>query len=175
MDAEQQAKPAEEIEIKMTASASTLKQIGKSALVRDAAIEPVQVKQLETRYFDTPTFTLRSHGLTLRLRHRDEGWKQTLKTHVENAECLFHRIEWNKTVDRPVIDLEAIPPQAWPGGQCPVNNEDLVMMFHTEITRTRVDLNWPDSESSIAPIELCLDQGRIIADDQSEPISEVGA
>ena len=46
-------------------------------------------------------------------------------------------------------------------------------MFHTEITRTRVDLNWTGPHFGAAVVELCLDQGRVIKGASIEDICEV--
>ena len=66
-----------EIEIKLKASPETLRRIAESDLVQDLAAGPIQVKQLETRYFDTPQFTLRNLDLTLRMRNKGDNWIQT--------------------------------------------------------------------------------------------------
>ena len=168
-----EATPDNEIEIKLKASPETLQRIAESDLVREFAAGPLQVKQLETHYFDTPQFTLRNLDLTLRMRKKGEGWIQTLKTHVQDPVCLFHRQEWTCKAAEPVPDLSAIPLEAWPDNQCPVNRESLVPMFHTEITRTRVDLNWSDPNFGTAVIELCLDQGRVVKGTLSAGICEV--
>ena len=167
------AKPNQEIEIKLKASLETLKQIETSKLVKKTATTKLQVKRLETYYYDSPSYTLCRLGLTLRLRRRGKSWYQTLKTHVDDPVCLFHRKEWTKKIDQSEPDLNAIPAAAWPENICPVQQGALKRLFKTKIKRTRVDLQWPDPIAGSAIIELCLDQGRIIAGDLSEKICEV--
>ncbi len=167
------AKPNQEIEIKLKASPEIIEQIQTSELVKNTAITKPQVKRLETHYYDCPSFALRRSGLTLRLRRRGKSWYQTLKTHVDDPICLFHRNEWTKKIDQPEPDLNVIPTEAWPDGVCPVPQDALTRLFKTKIRRTRADLQWPDPIMGLATIELCLDQGCIQVGDTREDICEV--
>jgi len=57
-------------------------------------------KKLRTVYFDTPKHDLHAAGISLRLRHQNGGWLQTVKEHV--AEGVSNPVE----LEAPVADEE---------------------------------------------------------------------
>jgi len=118
-----------------------------------------------TTYFDTAGQTLRKAGFSLRVRHRLEsgGYVQTVKS-VGNG--TLHRREWEWPVAGPRPDLarlaevEALPT---------LSADGLQPVFRTEVNRSRFVL----APAAGTKLELALDEGAVVADNKSEPLSEM--
>lgn len=118
-----------------------------------------------TTYFDTAGQTLRKAGFSLRVRHRLEsgGYVQTVKS-VGNG--TLHRREWEWPVAAPRPDLarlaevEALPT---------LSADGLQPVFRTEVNRSRFVL----APAAGTKLELALDEGAVVADNKSEPLSEM--
>lgn len=124
---------------------------------------------LRTLYFDTPDFTLASHGIALRVRRTGRRWVQTLKTEGEKSGGLSKRLELETPVSKPMPDFSRLPAgitdklikKKWRTRLAPV--------YETRFRRTAWNLRAPDGSR----VEVALDVGEIVAGKKSEPLCEV--
>lgn len=124
-------------------------------------------KTLFNTYFDTPDLALQRNRVALRIRRAGEQYLQTLKTQGHSLGGLHQRGEWEYPLAGPVLDLALLPEGAWPVSleQC---LEKLTPAFTTDFVRHQWRLHWRDSD-----IELVLDQGKVLAGERTQVISEV--
>jgi inorganic triphosphatase YgiF len=164
----QSAPPGEPLEIELKLA------------VPEAALEPLRrrldaygrqaPRKVTSVYFDTPDRRLASQQAALRLRRIGDAagapWIQTLKTN-DRPGALSRRGEWEAPVPGPRPQLTGLPD--WPLmallGEPPPR---LVAVFRTQFERTARLVEFEG-----ARIEVALDEGRITAGRQAEPICEV--
>lgn len=120
-----------------------------------------------TVYFDTPDRALRKAGFSLRVRHRaeDNSFIQTAKSAGSGT---FRRREWEWPVAGPDLDRDRLHEMR----RLPSLARDashLSPVFRTEVRRTR-RLLMPAAGTKV---ELAFDEGAIVADGSSEPLSEL--
>lgn len=144
-------------------------QLGQGALDslsrHPALAVPGRRSRLRSVYFDTPEHDLRNSGFSLRVREKDGAFVQTLKSRKGSG--VFDRDEWETGVDgdRPDPAVLAETPAAR------VLNgsiDRLTPVFETSVERT-VHM-WSQGG---ATIEVALDQGQVIAQDQTAPLQEL--
>lgn len=128
-------------------------------------------KELKNAYFDTPNFSLNQHKVALRIRKSTDSegevvYIQTFKTAGQSVNGLSQRGEWEWELAENELDIALLQQcEAWPAN---VDTKNLVTLFETNFTRYIFEVNW---ENSL--IELVLDWGKILSNDQSEKIHEV--
>ncbi len=130
---------------------------------------PVTRKTLSV-YYDTPYLSLFDHGLSLRLRHANRKWTQTIKDAGNTVSGLHQRLEFEWEVKGGKLDFSKITDPTY---QAFFNNNSLrdalVPLFSTDIRRTTWYLTFKTNDK----IELVLDVGELIADVNREPICEI--
>jgi inorganic triphosphatase YgiF len=139
-----------------------------ASLARLKRARPHQ-EQLRTIYFDTPDFKLARKGVALRVRRVGQRWLQTLKTEGERSGGLSKRLELETPVGTPAPDFSRLPAEVrdrlvrkkWRAALTPV--------FETRFRRTTWNLRTPDGSS----VEVALDEGEILAGENSEALCEV--
>jgi triphosphatase len=122
-----------------------------------------QSEQLVSVYFDTKRLKLRRSGLTLRVRHADGRYIQTVKS--ENG-GLLERGEWEAEVANGRPDLKKAAAALKPLGLKKLQRQ-LRPVFETRVQRTTYPLSRKDSD-----IELAIDRGEIDAGDNTLPLCE---
>lgn len=124
------------------------------------------VKRLESRYYDTPSRTLQSRGMTLRVRRVGKDFIQTVKT---EADGLFARGEWEKPVASFQPELAAPPPGA-PGiaAECGLDE-----VFVTKVERNKLIVRFPAWRGDASRIEMAMDTGVIHAGARDVAVNEV--
>lgn len=152
---------APETELKFELEPAALERLGRHPLFQ----APAKTAHLRSVYFDTPEFKLKNGGFSLRVRHSDQGFVQTLKR--RSGSGLFERDEWEREVDAEAPDAKAIAET--PAGEV-VNgdSERLEPVFTSTVER---DVRMFEDDRAL--IEVSLDQGEITTSDQSEAIREV--
>lgn len=158
-----------ETELKIQLDPEAEARLRKHPVLTAMCAEPLQTRQLVTRYFDTPDHGLARHGIALRLRKAGRRWTQTVKKSPQKGSGgLFETIEF----DRPA-----------PGGRLNLDHDDgdglyreiralaqgeaLEPVFETRVRRTAGQLR---CERGV--VELAIDRGEIIAGALSVPIRE---
>jgi triphosphatase len=122
--------------------------------------------QLRSVYYDTPDWTLRRGGVSLRVRLKDGVFIQTVKR--QSTLGLFDRDEWECEIGGEMPDHSA-----WAG--TPIDSilsakriHSLRPMFTTNVRRTARFVREGTSR-----VEVSLDQGELVAGELREPIEEV--
>ncbi|MFC3077282.1 CHAD domain-containing protein [Phenylobacterium terrae] len=153
--------PSPETELKFILTAEALKALAAHPALRG----PGQAERLRSVYFDTPDHLLRDRGLSLRVREMSKGFIQTVKRRAGAGRV--DRDEWEVETAGPTpnaAELKRTPVAEALDGAL----ERLKPLFATDVTRTT--RYWTEAD---AVVEVSLDQGEIIAGEQSEPILEL--
>jgi len=82
-----------EVELKLSFPVEALPEIMRHPLIAEAPCEG-EPDTLDNTYFDTPSLTLRAHGVGLRLRRQAGGMVQTVKCSTQTINGLTRRPEW---------------------------------------------------------------------------------
>lgn len=121
----------------------------------------------ETVYFDTPDRALNKAGFSLRIRRR-AGDDRSIQTVKSTRGGSFRRREWEWPVAGPDLDGKRLGEVR--GLPAPAQDPSrLAPVFRTEVKRTRCVL----SPVAGTKVELAFDQGAVVADGGSEPLSEL--
>ena len=127
------------------------------------------IQQEVTTYFDTPDRALSSKGVTLRVRRSGQDRKQTVKAASGDGRQPLQRGEWEWPVERDTPDLCRLAEIPIAADVRTINAAALRPVFTTEIQRTARLLR-PDDRTTV---EVVFDEGRIITDGASAPVSEM--
>jgi triphosphatase len=152
-----------ETELKFALSPDAWRQVEQQVL--NSAAEPA-VETDETVYFDTPDRVLNRAGFSLRIRHRAED-NSSIQT-MKSGGGAFRRREWEWPVAGLDLDgnrlheVRGLPGQARDPSR-------LAPVFRTEVKRTRCLL----APVAGTKVELAFDEGAVVADGGSEPLSEL--
>ena len=146
-----------EIEIKLLAHPPDLPAILRAVGEVATVVEPPAAKRLESRYYDTPCRTLKTQGMTLRVRRSGRRFIQTVKT---EGDGLFVRGEWEKPVASFAPELDG-------------HAEGLGEIFVTDIDRDKLVASFPTWRFDPSRIELAMDTGVIRAGGRELPVCEV--
>lgn len=153
---------APEREMKFLVRQGSLAAVERSPILMDKSTRVF----LKSVYFDTVNFQLHKAGISLRVRHVRGTFIQTVKRVTGLG--LFDRDEWESEIADQRPD-----PSAW--AETPVLNilgnknvNMLVPVFSTSVQRT---LRLFKEKTSL--VEICFDQGELVAGDLCEPIEEL--
>jgi triphosphatase len=154
-----------EVELKLAAPRSALRQAMHARWLTKAATEKPNRQRLTSIYFDTPDFALRDQGVSLRVRKTDSANLQTINA---TAGDIVRRDEWENEIEdnRPKLSLArntALAPL--------LTNQirrELRPAFETDVERTVMPVRFGKSE-----IEVAFDQGRVNTPDAHDSISEI--
>jgi len=122
---------------------------------------------LDTTYFDSDDLFLRDHGLNLRVRHVGDKGVQTIKS-TDHGLGLFERSEWERAIEGDEPDLSQMENTALGRILTDEKRRALKPVFETRFERTAYHLN-----SNGADIIMAIDEGQILANGSSRPISEI--
>ncbi len=157
-----------ETELKFTLSPDARRLVERHAALNDPSAGATTTHTDRTTYYDTSGHALHEAGFSLRIRHcLDDGkYVQTVKAAVAGSN--LRRQEWEWPLSGDELDLERL--DEVPGLLAAMNGgpADLQPVFCTEVRRCRQMLHRPDG----ILVELALDDGVIVASNQSEPLSE---
>jgi inorganic triphosphatase YgiF len=156
---------AKEIELKLRVAPGDLASLRRHAYLADLPCAP-STETLVSVYFDSDDLALRQHGLTLRVRHIGDRRLQTIKGSGGGPDYL-ERPEWEQPIegDQPVLNDVA-------AAFSPVLTDEvrnsLKPVFETRVERIAYRLNGGETD-----IALAIDQGEIVANGASVPLSEI--
>jgi inorganic triphosphatase YgiF len=157
-----------ETELRFALSPDARRTIERYVASHDEAASLAGSRTERTTYYDTSDFALRQAGLGLAIGHRaDDPGKsvQIVKTGGDGSSLHHQKWEWSIADAAPErARLEEVP------GLLSVlkNGGDLQPIFHADVRRCRRLLH-PDGGN----VELTLDEGVVVAERQSEPLSEL--
>jgi len=159
-----------ETELKLSLPKAQARQLWKRPPLSTLLVSKPSHLRLFSAYYDTPRLELRNHDVALRLRRQGRHWTQTVKTAAAPAGGLHQRTELEVAVTRGALDLQWLKhtglPEFAEGGD---SMHALGIVFTTEFDRT-VAVVEPVAGTRV---EVCVDQGAIVAGTTREPICEV--
>jgi inorganic triphosphatase YgiF len=158
----------QELELKVELSKPDVDRLAGEVAAGDLCIGPAATKELRTVYFDTPQHGLHAAGVSLRLRHQDGGWEQTVKVdqHVESG--VSNPIELQTFVEEERPDIGKISDKKVRRAvQKALSDASLHPIFETVVQRTTRSIKIKDSE-----IELAIDDGEVRAGEERQDLRE---
>lgn len=159
-----------EIEIKLTLPPQFVNELKSLPLLKTTSVSELVSQKLHTVYYDTPGLILQSKKVALRLRKTDQEWIQTIKCGGSISAGLHQHQEWEQPVRRNQPNFSKITDPAlidlFSDNKL---RQQLRPIFVTDFIRTTFNLIFMQD----CHIELCLDQGEIIAEPLTYPICEV--
>jgi len=161
-------KPAPtEIEVKFEANRPALERVLAARPLQDAVVAPE--RELLSTYYDTPGRDLQRAGLTLRLRRKGRSIPVLgVKWTREAAADLFTRGEVEIRSPDGEPNIELFEPAIRDQLKANLGGRALGPVFKTHVKRRTVVIHHGRSE-----IELAIDDGVVLANDQSRPLTEV--
>lgn len=161
-----------ETEIKLRATPETLAAVQAHPLVQARQQGQWQTGTLYNQYFDTPARDLAAAKVALRVRRDGDQYIQTLKSRGHSVAGLSERNEWDWPLQQPELDRTLLDDSCWPDALAGLDKSLLQPIFSTDFERTKVMLVW-QREGQAVEVEAALDQGRVLAGDAQETISEI--
>jgi triphosphatase len=164
--ADQSARPASEVELKLEFSPADLGSLVAHAALQ-ACLVPPEERDLVSTYFDTPDRTLHKAGVYLRLRESGGRVVQTIKAAKSSAE-LLERYEWERELTGRSPDLGAAKGTPLEKLLTPEVRASLQPAFETRVARRIHRIARDGSE-----IEAAIDRGEIATATHSCPVCEL--
>jgi inorganic triphosphatase YgiF len=158
---------AEEIELKLAASAEVLSAVRSHPAVTAVARGRPRTTHLSTTYYDTPERDLAAAGVALRLRQAGSRWLQTVKGSGAAAGGLHRRAEFEWPLAAPRLDREKLARTPW--HKLFAAKRGYRRVFATEVRRSEQPLTFADGTRA----KLCVDVGEIRAGRRRAPVSEI--
>lgn len=158
---------SEEIEIKFCASQPTLGAIISARQLEGATLAPE--REIISTYFDTAEHNLQRRGMTLRLRRKGRSIPLLgVKWNNEEADGLFARGEVETRSPDGAPNIELFAPDIRDRLKDVLGDRPLAPVFKTHVKRRTALVMHGSSK-----IEIALDDGIVLANDQSRPLTEV--
>jgi inorganic triphosphatase YgiF len=158
---------AEEIELKLAASADVLSAVRSHPAVTAIARGRPRTTHLSTTYYDTPERDLAAAGVALRLRQAGSRWLQTVKGSGAAAGGLHRRAEFEWPLAAPRLDREKLAGTPW--HKLFAAKRGYRRVFATDVRRSEQPLTFADGTRAT----LCVDVGEIRAGRRRAPVSEI--
>ncbi|MCL2160568.1 MAG: CYTH domain-containing protein [Betaproteobacteria bacterium] len=156
-----------EIELKLSFPADALPEITRHPLIASAPRKG-EPETLDNTYFDTPSHTLRAHGIGLRLRQYSDGMVQTVKcSTAQSIDGLTRRPEW-ETPWSGYFDFSSVTDAAVAALLTRVQNQ-LIPVFTTRFFR---DIRHIQPRPGVYILAM-IDTGLIKAGENDAPIHEL--
>lgn len=157
-----------ETELKFDATPEALAAL--KALVLEGRVGAVTARatQLDARYFDTPSWKLRSLGLSLRVRADAGAFTQTIKQLDAAPSALLRRAEWETLAPSAEPDIAAIRAGPYADAFTDRVVARLKPRFETHIAR---DIAVITGESGV--VEAAFDVGAVTAGARTQAVAEL--
>ena len=163
---------AKETEIKLRISPTSLATLREHPSLVARSVGEWQTRELLNRYYDTADFALANSQVALRIRRDGEKLIQTLKSKGASVAGLSERNEFDWYLKNNRLVLSHLDESCWPESLRELDKKQLKVVFSTDFKRQFAELRWQrDSVETV--VEVALDQGLVIADQQQEEICEV--
>lgn len=119
-------------------------------------------------YYDTPELDLLKHNYVLRIRKENGAYVCTLKKREEERDSgVLIRKEWNRELVSKKLKLEYFEEVKDELLEI-VGGSELVEILETDFIRRKMDVSYRSSK-----LELAVDYGKIVSNNQEVPIMEV--
>src|SRR5688500_3484224 len=157
-----------ELELKVQLSKSDVARLKRLLSKNKIASGEPSTEKLRSIYFDTPTYSLREMGVSLRLRQQGNGWVQTVKADKGISGGISNPIELEAPVKEDKPDLERIAhTELGRAVKKAVGQAPLRPLFETSVRRTKHSISANGSE-----MELAFDEGELKAKSRSRKLCE---
>ncbi len=163
---------AKETEIKLRVSPESLATLREHPILAARCVGEWQTRELLNRYYDTADFALANSQVALRIRRDGEELIQTLKSKGASVAGLSERNEFDWQLKSNRLVLSYLDDSCWPESLAELDKKQLKAVFSTDFKRQFAELRWL-REGVETVIEVALDQGLVIADQQREDICEM--
>lgn len=163
---------AKETEIKLRISPASLATLHEHPILAARCVGQWQTRELLNRYYDTADFALASAQVALRIRRDGEQMIQTLKSKGSSVAGLSERNEWDWALKSNRLVLSHLDDSCWPQSLAELDKKQLKAVFSTDFKRQFAELRW-QRDGIETVVEIALDQGLVVADQQQEAICEV--
>ena len=163
---------AKETEIKLRVSPESLVTLREHRALAERSAGPWQTRELLNRYYDTTDFALANSQVALRIRRDGEQLIQTLKSKGSSVAGLSERNEWDWYLKSNRLVLSHLDDSCWPESLRELDKKQLKAVFSTDFKRQFAELRW-QRDGVATVVEVALDQGVVLADQQQEEICEV--
>ncbi|HKM38159.1 MAG TPA: CYTH domain-containing protein [Thiopseudomonas sp.] len=163
---------AKETEIKLRVSPESLATLREHPVLAARCVGEWQTRELLNRYYDTADFALANSQVALRIRRDGEQLIQTLKSKGASVAGLSERNEFDWQLKSNRLVLSHLDDSCWPESLAELDKKQLKAVFSTDFKRQFAELRWL-REGVETVIEVALDQGLVIADQQREDICEM--
>lgn len=159
-----------EIELKLTVlQEEAMKKVTMDSFLLSLAAGGWQTAELVSTYYDTPQKSLLKNHLTFRIRQTGHGYEATVKDGGKSSGGLHERQEWNVEVKTDCPDAGAFDgTRIGSLLTTTINNESLVPLFTTKISRSKLLVRFGQSL-----IEIAVDQGTVVAGAEQTPLREI--
>ena len=157
-----------EIELKAIIGPEQLDKVKGLPAIRKRTVGRVRSKKLVTVYFDTPDHDLRRQGVSLSVRKVGRAYVQCVKLTHSRLGGIPVRIEWEGPVPSQDPAISVIEEKRLRRLIRRVGAERLQPVFRTDVQRSSRTLKFDDGSTA----SLDLDIGKIVAENDSEPICE---
>ena len=155
----------QEIEVNLRTDPDRFDLIRRSRWWRE--LEPVQSKDLHSRYFDTDDRQLRDSNISLRTRSDGHTIVQTVKV-LKRPSDAVSRCEWETLVPDPVPDPSLVIDPTLPPSFRKLTSADLQPVFDVDVRRETRRLT-----CERARIDVSLDKGAVVAGNERQALHEV--
>jgi triphosphatase len=160
------APPGSEIELKLLVAADRLADFNAAPVIATNARNKGTRKHLKSVYYDTPEWTLRRNGLSLRVRQSGAQFLQTVK--AEFADDPLRRGEWEASVPTIAPDVGLAMPFVPAKLHPDLERHQLEAVFVADIHRHQRIVDLPSGT-----VEIAFDKGLLKSGDRSMPVSEI--
>lgn len=125
-------------------------------------------KKLVNCYFDTPDLCVKNAKAAFRVRQTPSGYVQTLKTQGSSQGGLSKRVELESEIPSSAFDVPLALQFLSEAGMAHIDVSALQPVFETNFMRHTWDITLNGSQ-----IEVVLDEGQIICQEESYGIAEI--
>ena len=157
-----------EVELKFSAPPDCLDQLRSHSEFEEKLRAPIVDQTLVSTYYDFDNFSLRRHGLSLRVRQVGPHRVQTLKSIAGDGSPLAERTEFENEISGDLPDLGTLHAPPLSPILAEQGDNRLRPLFETKIHRKAFRI-----EQNGAEIEFAVDTGEIITDGSAAPVSEI--
>jgi inorganic triphosphatase YgiF len=157
-----------EFELKLEIPAASANKVMRLPWLWEQASGEMQPRQMSTTYFDTPKYTLRQKGISLRVRRVGAKNIQTVKAITPRKSSPIDRSEWEREIggDKPELrHVLGTPLQKFSRKKL---RKSLTPVFEVKVERSAYPVL-----SANSAIELAIDRGSISSGDANATFCEI--